>query len=167
MKTHLRALKSTLITRFNTPYFYRLETYSQEGEDIILRKLFHGQTTGLYVDIGAHHPFRYSNTYWFYKRGWRGINIDATPGSMKAFKMTRPHDVNIESAIGKSKRSVTYYLFSDAAFNTMSKPVCDALLKNKQTTLIKTVQIPIRPLADILDDVIPQNTTIDFFTIDV
>ncbi len=48
---------------------------------------------GFYVDIGAHHPFRYSNTQFFYEKGWRGINIDATPGSMDRFKDFRPEDI--------------------------------------------------------------------------
>lgn len=52
--------------------------FSQEG-DI---RLFNDSSSGIYVDIGAHHPFRFSNTYVFYKRGWRGINVDAMPGSM-------------------------------------------------------------------------------------
>ena len=37
--------------------------YSQEGEDILLSRLLEEKTsTGFYVDIGAHHPTRFSNT---------------------------------------------------------------------------------------------------------
>ena len=61
--------------------------FSQEGEDVILRRIFEDQKNGFYIDIGAHHPKRFSNTYYFYDRGWEGINIDATPGSMKFFKI--------------------------------------------------------------------------------
>ncbi len=42
--------------------------YSQEGEDILLRRIFGDQTTGFYVDVGAHHPKRFSNTCYFYDR---------------------------------------------------------------------------------------------------
>ncbi len=42
---------------------YRIYSYSQEGEDMILRRIFEGQETGFYVDVGAHHPKRFSNTY--------------------------------------------------------------------------------------------------------
>ncbi|MFH1178148.1 MAG: SAM-dependent methyltransferase, partial [bacterium] len=46
--------------------------YSQFGEDIVLEKIFSGKNNGHYVDIGAHHPKRYSNTYLLHKRGWSG-----------------------------------------------------------------------------------------------
>jgi len=40
---------------------------------MILRRIFERQSTGFYVDVGAHHPKRFSNTYFFYKKGWSGI----------------------------------------------------------------------------------------------
>ena len=61
------------IVRFFKTYFfdsYALKSYSQEGEDMILKRIFENQTTGFYVDVGAHHPKRFSNTYYFYKKGW-------------------------------------------------------------------------------------------------
>ncbi len=46
---------------------------------MIMRRIFEKLRTGFYVDVGAHHPMLYSNTYYFYKQGWSGINIDAMP----------------------------------------------------------------------------------------
>ena len=79
----LRILFKTYISRV-----FRIH-YSQFGEDVILRTFIKNKKTGFYVDVGCWHPKRFSNTYWLYKRGWRGINIDAMPGSMKPFKKTR------------------------------------------------------------------------------
>lgn len=62
-----------------------IEAYSQEGEDLVLNRIFGEQATGYYVDVGAHHPFRFSNTAIFYKKGWCGINIDPLPGSKFCF----------------------------------------------------------------------------------
>ena len=45
-------------------------SYSHEGEDIVLSNLFSGKKQGFYIDVGAHHPKRFSNTYLFYKKGW-------------------------------------------------------------------------------------------------
>ena len=39
-----------------------IKSYSQEGEDMILNRIFEGKREGFYVDIGAHHPSRFSNT---------------------------------------------------------------------------------------------------------
>jgi hypothetical protein len=75
-------------------------SWSQEGEDLILQRIFEGQTTGFYIDVGAHHPRRFSNTFSFYRLGWQGLNIDAMPGSMVAFEKDRPPDINLEIGIG-------------------------------------------------------------------
>ena len=48
-------------------------SYSQEGEDRVLSSLLfklHGAKhikDGFYVDVGAHHPYRFSNTCLFYR----------------------------------------------------------------------------------------------------
>ena len=54
--------------------------YSQEGEDMILNRIFHNKNSGFYVDIGAFDPKRFSNTYFFYKKRLRSIpNVAAKP----------------------------------------------------------------------------------------
>ncbi len=62
-----------LVRRFIPAKKYH-RSYSQEGEDMLLRRIFHSKTRGCFIDIGACHPILHSNTYSFYKRGWRGIN---------------------------------------------------------------------------------------------
>ena len=39
---------------------YATKSYSQEGEDMILPRIFAGKGHGFYVDVGAHHPCRFS-----------------------------------------------------------------------------------------------------------
>ena len=84
---------------FDDDYKYVKTTFSQNGEDSVLLRIFDNKNDGFYVDIGAFHPICYSNTYALYKKGWRGINIDATPGSMFLFNKIRPRDINIETGI--------------------------------------------------------------------
>src|SRR5665213_3547525 len=93
------------------------ESYAQEGEDLILAGFFGGligMRPGFFVDVGAHHPWRLSNTYFFYIRGWTGINIDAMPGSMREFDAHRPKDINIEVAIGDNPGDVVLNLFESS-----------------------------------------------------
>jgi hypothetical protein len=52
---------------------------------MILRRIFESRGAGFYVDVGAHHPRRYSNTNYFYKRGWKGINIEPNPDALRIF----------------------------------------------------------------------------------
>ncbi len=47
-------------------------SYSQEGEDMILKRIFENKI-GFYIDVGAHHPKRFSNTHLLYKKGCPGI----------------------------------------------------------------------------------------------
>ena len=50
-------------------FFYKRYSFSQEGEDIILNNILNDKKSGFYIDIGAHHPVRFSNTYLFYLKG--------------------------------------------------------------------------------------------------
>ena len=36
--------------------------FGQEGEDIFLTRVFGNKANGFFVDVGAHHPTRFSNT---------------------------------------------------------------------------------------------------------
>ena len=51
-----------------------------------LYRIFEECKSGFYVDIGAHHPKRFSNTYFFYKRGWSGITVEPNSDAIKLFK---------------------------------------------------------------------------------
>lgn len=140
--------------------------YSQEGEDMILRRVFGQQREGFFVDVGAHHPFRYSNTNLFYKKGWRGINIDATPGSMRAFKKYRPDDINLEVAVSQTPGELCFYLFDDSAYNTFDTDAAEkAQLAGAK--LHEKVNIASRPLKDILNEHLTENKKIDFLSVDV
>ena len=93
-------------------------SFAQEGEDLILDRIFERQETGIYVDVGAHHPRRFSNTLRLYRRGWHGVNIDAAPGSMAAFRKARPRDINLEVGIGATSEDRDFYVFNEPALNT-------------------------------------------------
>lgn len=146
---------------------YALKSYSQEGEDMILRRIFEKKINGFYVDVGAHHPKRFSNTYFFYKKGWRGINIDAMPGSMKLFNKLRPKDINIEKPVSDKKETLTYYAFNEPALNGFSKELSsERNCKNNYYIKFKK-NIETVTLEEILDNNLPNIEVIDFLSIDV
>jgi len=141
-------------------------TYSQEGEDFILARFFDSKRNGFFVDVGAHHPHRFSNTYLLYRRGWRGVNIDAMPGSMRKFDRHRPRDINIEAAVGLAAGEATYYMFNEPALNTFD-PALVAERQFPPWKVIREVTLPIIPLADILERVLQRGQAIDLLTVDV
>ena len=153
---------------FKTLWPFGSLCYSQEGEDMMLSQMFFGQKSGFYVDVGAHHPLRFSNTYLFYLRGWNGINIDAMPGSMAAFNEKRPRDINLEIPVSDKSEELTYYIFNEPALNGFSKELSmsrDGL--RGQYKIIETKALKTRTLCDILDEYIPDDKHIDFLSIDV
>lgn len=140
--------------------------YSQNGEDLTLNRFLDNKKIGFFVDVGAHHPIRFSNTFLFYKKGWSGINIDAMPGSMAKFNKIRPKDINIEKGIGLKKDQLTFYQFNESALNTFSEE--EAFSKNKDDyKIIKSNLVEVDTLENILDKYMPLNTEIDFLNIDV
>jgi FkbM family methyltransferase len=151
---------------FGDPEKRPREAYAQEGEDLILERLLDGQPYGTYVDIGAHHPMRFSNTYLFYKRGWRGINVDAQPGSMAAFRRYRKRDINLELGVGLSTGSLPFYCFNEPALNTFDEG--EAKRKAVPPYHLKVVvNIEVRRLDDILIEYLPLSEDITFLTTDV
>lgn len=146
-------------------YSYHNLSFSQEGEDMILRRFFDRKEKGFYVDVGAHHPQRFSNTYFFYLKGWRGINIDPIPGRMKLFDRLRHRDINLEIGISDAKKSLVYYIFNEQALNTFSKELAEQ--RKAPYKVIQKQRVETYPLAEVLDRYLPLNQKIDFLSVDV
>lgn len=145
----------------------RIISYSFEGEDIVLNNIFEGQKKGFYVDIGANHPSKFSNTYLFYKKGWRGINIDATPGSMKLFNIFRKRDINLEVPVSNNKEPLKYYIFDEPGINSFSEQISIEREKITNYKIIKTIELKPCSIKTIMDMHLPKNTAIDFMSVDV
>jgi FkbM family methyltransferase len=150
-------------------HFFRL-SYAQEGEDILLASLFglfEKDRMGFYVDVGAHHPQFCSNTYFFYLRGWRGINIDAMPGSMQPFDRLRPEDKNLEVAVSDCKKVLTYYAFNAPVLNGFSREVAEQRDNYKGHKILWQKDIETSTLTEILDQHLPPKQAIDLLSVDV
>lgn len=182
MKSKIKKLTKALLgeslyyklVNFKVNSIYRAgrKSFSQEGEDLVLSSLLFKlnggkhNNDGFYVDIGAHHPYRYSNTFLFYKQGWSGLNVDAMPGSMKAFNKSRSRDVNLECGVGQHSDSVKFYIFNEPALNTFDENLAMSRC-NADWHIRTTVSIPIIPLSTILQKYVIPGRKIDFLTIDV
>lgn len=132
---------------------------------MILRRYFYGRGPGTYVDVGAHHPWRFSNTYWFYRQGWSGLNIDATPGSMDAFRRARPRDRNVEAAVAGDARTLTFFAFDDPALNTFD-PAAVERAKAAGYRVVEKRELRTTTLAELLHEHLP-GAKIDFLSVDV
>ena len=146
------------------------QAYSQEGEDLVIFRLLaldQFPRVGFYVDVGAHHPQKYSNTCFFYERGWRGINIDAAPGSMENFALSRRRDINLELAIAEQQEVYTFYEFSSPELSGFNKELSEARASMPGCSILQKRQVAALRLETILDQNVPEGVQIDFMSIDV
>ncbi|HYW18720.1 MAG TPA: FkbM family methyltransferase [Nodularia sp. (in: cyanobacteria)] len=153
----------------NKQYAFHKISWSQDGEDMLVAELFDGRAKGFYVDVGAHHPQRFSNTYYFYLlRQWKGINIDAMPGSMNIFNVLRPRDINLEIPISDQSEVLTYYQFNEPGLNSFCLPVSQELATTRSKyNIVAETQLQTQTLAEVLDKHLPPEQTIDLLNIDV
>jgi len=146
---------------------FATRSYAQEGEDMVLRRLFEGEPAGSYVDVGAHHPQRFSNTWHFYERGWRGVNIEPSPEMVALLRAVRPRDTNVEAGVSDQPGTRTYFLFSDPALNTFDEGLAREREALPEYRLVSTTVVPLRTLAEILSEHLEPGFPISFLTVDV
>jgi FkbM family methyltransferase len=162
-----RYIRNKLLSTVSKMFDTNTITYSQSGEDIILRNIFNFKENGFFIDVGAYNPIILSNTYYFYSiKNWSGINFDACPGSMDLFHQIRSSDINIEAAISDEESELTYYYIDKfSSMNSFSK---EFLLNNNAYDKV-TKEIPIKTerLETLLDKHLIINKKIDFMSVDV
>lgn len=107
------------------------KTYSQAGEDIIVNNLFSlmGISAPSYLDIGANDPFKLSNTFYFYKKGSCGINIEANPDLIHKFNRFRKKDINLNIGISDKEEVLNFYIMQDNTMSTFSSIEMNGLLQ--------------------------------------
>jgi len=141
-------------------------SYAQEGEDLILLRLFGNAHRGFYVDVGAHHPSRFSNTCALYLRGWRGINIDADPDAIEAFRRERPRDINLSVGVLLTPGRSTLHVFSDPALNTFDEALARERAGLPGYRLVAKRDVPTERLDTILAKHLPEGSVVDVLNVD-
>ena len=146
---------------------YKHASYSQCGEDLIIQFLFKSYLKiekPSYIDIGAHLPFRYSNTAIFYSSGSRGINIEPDPFLFKKFQKYRKKDINLNIGIADKRGILDFYIINNRTLNTFSEK--EAKSFEKQGYRIKEVkQIKVETLGYVIERY-ANNIFPDFLSLD-
>ena len=106
-------------------------SWAQAGEDLALVSVLGQIPHGRYLDIGAHHPSRFSVTRALYQRGWRGVNVDANKDLLPKFEQGRPLDLNLNYCVGDlSEYQIA--IFEEPAISTVSKEWQEKFLNERQ-----------------------------------
>jgi FkbM family methyltransferase len=145
--------------------------YSQCGEDKIIEYVFslRGISRPSYIDIGANDPFFLNNTAIFYKKGARGLNIDANTSLVSRFNRLRSKDVNLNIGVGIAAAKMEFYIFKDDTLSTFSAQEAEVQrLAGNKIAKIETIQV--KTLDQILKEynngVFPDLLSIDIEGID-
>jgi len=111
--------------------FKYLKGGSQFDEDIYLNSFFADDYIGKFVDLGCFHPTRDNNTFRFYKKNWKGINVDLNPITIELFNFFRSKDININCAISDKKTlKKMYFVDNLSPLNTLDQNHLNFLKKN-------------------------------------
>jgi Methyltransferase FkbM domain len=152
---HLFLFRKLFLTKRRSYY------YGQEAEDVALRRIFPKRYKGFFVDVGCFHPIKYNNTYYFYKKGWRGINIDIDPIKIKGFNWLRSGDTNIVKAVSNQTGSLQYWT---NGFYSLVNTLDEKVAASRDNYQLKTVATD--TLTNIIDGTPYKNKTIDILSID-
>lgn len=142
-------------------------SYAQSGEDIVVDIELGKKNKGVYVDVGAFHPKQFSNTYLFYKRGWRGVCVEPRPGAKEDFSKVRPRDKFVEMGVGEKKDVLEYFEFADGASNTFSKVQAKKNINQAERKFWRKVNVAVMPLRDIMASTGLEGVKIDLMSVDV
>lgn len=125
--------------------------YSQTGEDLILAHMLNFKKQGFYIDIGANHPVKFNNTYFFYTMGWRGVCIDPSPIHKFLHKTKRPKDKFLQIGVGKQNSVLDFYVFEDPTLSTFDVKQADQL-REMGHKLIQVDKVEVKRLDTILSE---------------
>jgi methyltransferase FkbM-like protein len=128
-------------------------SYSQFGEDLVILNHFLNfeHSTGRFIDVGAFHPFKYSNTMLLSKLGWRGINIDCDQAKMSQFDKLRPGDENVCAAVADASRDMIWIEYPSGVTNRLADSGEKDLLSLCGETPLKITPVKAMTLTDIVE----------------
>lgn len=141
----------------------KLISYAQNGEDVLLDRLFTGGPPGFYIDVGANDPVQHSVTKHFYDQGWRGINIEPAPGSFARLQAERPRDVNLHLGVSDQESTLVFYDTPSASGWATFSPAQAENLRAQGFQVIER-RVPVSTLAQVCERHV--DGPIDFLKID-
>lgn len=144
----------------------RKKSFSQHGEDQFVAKYFAGRPPGFYLDIGASHPFRISNTYLLYRTGWRGVTVEPIPFLGALHRKWRPRDRLLPVAVGREPGRLPFFEMTPSVLSTLDRKTYEEYVREGRAVLSKTYDIQVVPLDEVIRLATRENS-VDFLSIDI
>jgi FkbM family methyltransferase len=140
--------------------YYLMQSFSQFGEDVLVWKYFKNRPDGFFVEIGANHPTKFSQTYLFEQQGWKGLLIEPLAEKCALLRQLRPGSTVAQAAAG-SPRQRGRAKFSIASDDDM----LSGLNVRHNVAVDHVVEVEVRTLDEVLAEL--GDPKIDFLSIDV
>jgi FkbM family methyltransferase len=80
-------------------------------EDQLVWSFFDNKTTGFFVDVGANHPYNWSQTWLLEKNGWRGILIEPQEAYYELLRQERKNSVVWRAACSSPRKRGEAFLY--------------------------------------------------------
>lgn len=138
--------------------------FSQHGEDAILSRLF-PTANGTCVEVGANDGIKFSNSYYFEKKGWRCILVEPTAELCERIRKSR-NSIIFECAASDVEGEAVFHIAEGVdLYSSLEQQSTMANFMSSENVHIKDVTVKTRRLDSILLESDIKN--IDFISIDV
>jgi FkbM family methyltransferase len=136
--------------------------YAAHGEDAVAVSWFSyfgfDFSKVRYVDVGAAHPTRLSNTYMLYRLGARGVLVEPDPEQARVLRQARPRDIVINAGVAfDDRRKATLFRTTSRVFNSFSRAHAESAVAQSQDwpadqrqRMLAPVEVPLIPLNEIV-----------------
>lgn len=141
-------------------------SYSQHGEDTYVAEFFAKRPGGFYLDIGASHPYRISNTYLLYRRGWRGVTVEPIPRLGKLHRRWRPRDTLLPVAVGRAAGKLEFFEMTPSVLSTLDREVAARYVADRRAVIFQRYSLEVVPINHVLEQA-SAIAPIDFVSIDI
>ena len=155
MKTFIKKILKNILNNSNS--YKGIISFSQSGEDVIMNRYFEfiGIQSPTYLDIGANDPEKFSNTYFFYKKGSSGVCVEPNPALVGKFSKLRPRDRVLNVGVGISQeKEADFYIMDWHEFSTLSKERAYKVqtFYNGRNNIKEIVKIPLITINEIINN---------------
>jgi FkbM family methyltransferase len=131
------------------------ESFSQAGEDLIVRFFFQFREIRkmTYLDVGANEPIQNNNTYYFYRKGYRGVLVEPNVSLCEKLRSVRPQDTTLAAGIGvTAAKEADYYIMTHHSWNTFSKEEADhqTEVTKGRISVKEVIKMPLLNINDVM-----------------
>lgn len=130
-------------------------SYAQYAEDLVICDILgafkRDAKPGVYVDVGANEPKRFSNTWRLYELGWSGIAVEPDRDLCRRFARVRSRDAVVCAALGEREEDLVFHRFYESALNTLD-PAMAARAESQGWPMMSREPLRLRTLNSVLEE---------------